>query len=107
MLWDGDATCRVLSCDGRKAYLEPCFIAILAIGVFLDLAGAAIHGLPLARGRIFVGVGDGRPLPILHLGDGGRTSRHGGGRGSNRHEKEEMRRKGCEKKGEAGDKTPA
>ncbi len=89
------AGCRVMS------YLKPCFVFVVAVGVFLGPARAAVDGLSLAGRRILLRISNGRPLPVLHLDDGGGMSRHDGGGGSNRHERDDGRGKGGLKGGVA------
>lgn len=67
------------------AYLYPEFL-VLITGIALGLV--AVDGLmTLAGRREVISVADGRPLPLLHLGQGGRPGRDRGV-GGYRHGKE-------------------
>lgn len=64
-------------------HLDPTLLFHLE-GVILGLG--TIDGDPLARRGQVVGAADGRPLPVLHLGERGWTGRRRGG-GRERHQK--------------------
>lgn len=81
--WRGVHSRRVMP------YLEPRLVFVVPIIVVLCPAAATVHGLSLAGWCILICVGNGWPLPVLHLDDGGWMSRHRGGRSGNRHGREE------------------